>query len=411
MGHWLTSTFAALESRAYRTFWLGALLSFLGFFMSTIVQSVVAFELSGTNQAVGLAIFGQGIAMVILGFVGGALADRVSKRGILFYSQSFVAIVFLAVAVLLATDRLILPVLVGAAFCVGASISLLGPARQAYAPELVPPERVANAVALNQVALNASRVAGPALGFGFLHWETAGAAGAYFAMTGLYVLAVLTLTALPPPAARRRPEVGLLSDVVSGLRYVQDRPRLRLLVLYFLVVIMIGFPYVTVLPGLVVNALGGDVDSVTGLAALSAVGGLVASLGVARLADSPRAYLYFWAMGLLFGGSLIATAAASSVPMASLGMVGVGIGTGGFQTLNGAVVLRETEPAYYGRVMSLTLIAFGAFGLVGLPIGLLADAFGERLTLGGMGLTVCLISLGLTGVLARSHSHRHSRGR
>ncbi len=69
----------------------------------------------------------------------------------------------------------------------------------------------------------------------------------------------------------------------------------------------------------------------------------------------------------------------------------VGATNGGFQTLSSAVVIHATQPAYMGRVMSLTMLAFAGFGLMGLPIGFLADAFGERAALVAMGAAVCAI--------------------
>ena len=72
-------------------------------------------------------------------------------------------------------------------------------------------------------------------------------------------------------------------------------------------------------------------------------------------------------------------------------MLVVGAANGGFQTLSGAVVIYQTDSAYVGRVMSLTMLAFAGFGLVALPIGIMADALGERITLAAMGAMVCVV--------------------
>ena len=82
-----------------------------------------------------------------------------------------------------------------------------------------------------------------------------------------------------------------------------------------------------------------------------------------------------------------------------------GIGTGGFQTLNGALLLRGTAPGYYGRVQSLTMLAFAGFGLVALPIGLIADAAGERETLIGMGTAVSTAVILISVVFGRTLTH------
>ena len=70
----------------------------------------------------------------------------------------------------------------------------------------------------------------------------------------------------------------------------------------------------------------------------------------------------------------------------------IGACSGGFQALNAAVIARHVAPAYIGRVMSLTLLAFAGFGLMALPFGILADAVGERATLGVMAVGVTLLA-------------------
>jgi MFS family permease len=87
-------------------------------------------------------------------------------------------------------------------------------------------------------------------------------------------------------------------------------------------------------------------------------------------------------------------------------MVFLGAASGGFHALNGAVVARETEPAYMGRVLSLTFLAFAAFSLSALPLGLLADAFGERRVLLGMGVAVFAVASWMSVLVSRSKSTR-----
>ena len=61
---WADETFAAFAIAPFRVLWLGTLTSFLAFFMSTVVNSVVAFQLTGSNRAVGTVIFAQGLVDV-----------------------------------------------------------------------------------------------------------------------------------------------------------------------------------------------------------------------------------------------------------------------------------------------------------------------------------------------------------
>jgi len=188
---------------------------------------------------------------------------------------------------------------------------------------------------------------------------------------------------------------------MEGLAYVYENRRLRLLVLFFTVVIFLGFPHVTVLPGLTENVFGRGAVAVSELFLASALGALLASLGVTRFGDSPKADLIYIAMAVLFGISLLALAWAPSFIAAILAMFGVGAGSGAFQTLNAAVIARDTEIAYIGRVMSLVMLAFGGFGVMALPYGYLADWAGERNALLAMGSCVVLVSAIFGALLMR----------
>jgi MFS family permease len=385
---WLEQTFAALAFAPFRILWLGTLTSFLAFFMSTVVNSVVAFRLTGANRAVGTVIFAQGVAMLLLGPFGGATADRWPKRRVVAVGQGATSAVFVALAALVAFGSIAIVHLAASAFVLGVSFAFIGPARQALVVELVPPERRGNAMALSQIANNASRVGGPAVAGALLAWDAVGAGGAYLTMAALYALAAGSLALLPRSRGRAGITGHVFADVADGLRYVRDHPRLRILLLMFVAVVMAGFPYVAVMPGFVANQLGRGPEAISLLMGIAASGGLLTSVLVARYADAPRARALTSGLGYGFAAALAALAFIPSYALAAIVSFALGAASGGFQTLASAVMIHATEPAYMGRVMSLTMMAFAGFGVMGLPIGFLADVVGERGALVAMGLVV-----------------------
>ncbi|MGE0571812.1 MAG: MFS transporter [Dehalococcoidia bacterium] len=145
------------------------------------------------------------------------------------------------------------------------------------------------------------------------------------------------------------------------------------------------------LPGLLTNELGRPASQITVLLMVNALGGLAASLFVASLADSPQAQRIYLGATVLFGLGLVASGMAPSYWLLAGAMFFVGAGAGGFQTLNGALVSHLTDPAYFGRVISLTFLAFAASSVIALPVGFLADAVGERATVALSGSTVLAI--------------------
>jgi len=384
--------FSALHNRNFRLLWIGSLSAFVGFFASNVVQSVVAFQLTSSNRSVGEVVFGRGLAQLLLAPIGGALADRLSKRNILVSSQALTALVFFWLAWLTSLGTLRVGHLTAGGFLIGMTFSVLGPTRSAYVIEIVEPEARGNAIAMNQVALNASRVAGPAIAGLLLALPGLGASGAFVMMGLAYLGAVATQYFLPrtvpnPEASRR----GLLADVADGVRYVGTHKRLKALLLMFGLSVMFGFPYVTVLPGLVQHQLGLPSSQVSVLFGISAVGGLLASVLIAKVADSPYMMRAYVLSGWAFGVSLLLLWLARDLLAAGALLFLVGVTSGCFTTLNGAVLLRNTDPRYMGRVMSLAMLAFGGFGLIGIPVGLLADAAGEGATCAVMGVLVCLV--------------------
>jgi MFS family permease len=231
-----------------------------------------------------------------------------------------------------------------------------------------------------------------------------GAAGAYFLMAFLYAVSGIALFLIPDS---RRPRTGgqrsVFGDMIDGFKYVKSQPRLRWMLILFFSMIVLGLsPVAVVMPGLLENVLGEDIDKFGILQTVNAVGGLAASFAVAGIASSPRALTVYSAGALLTGVALVLTGLAPNLAILFIPMFLTGLGTGAFQTLNSAVIVVESEPEYYGRVISLTSLAFAGFMLAGYPVGLAADAFGERETLVVMGIATVVLVLLISPIIARS---------
>lgn len=395
-------SFGAFRIPNFRILFAGTLGSFTAFFMSTVVQAVVAFELTGTNSAVGAAVFGQGLGMVLFGPLGGAYADRLPKRRVIATGQTVSAIALGSLGILYAQGSIQLVHLVMCSFVLGAAFGFIGPARQALVVDLVPVALRGNSMALTNVANTTSRVVGPFLAGVLLSVDEIGAALAYGAMGLLYLTSALLLLMLPRSIVREDAgHTHVTADLAAGLRYAWNHVQLRHLLIFFVGVILMGFPHVTLIPGLLENQLGRPATDVTDMALFSAIGAFTTSLSVARFADTPHATrIYSW-MAVGFGLTLLLLGLAPSFPSAIAAMIAVGATSGGFHALNGAVIARQTETAYMGRVMSLTLMAFAGFSLTALPLGIAADAFGERVVLFSMGVAVLGLAIVMSIIVAR----------
>ena len=96
--------------------------------------------------------------------------------------------------------------------------------------------------------------------------------------------------------------------------------------------------------------------------------------------------------------SVVLMALAPTFQLALGGAVLVGASSSGFQMCNQINLMQKTDPAFFGRVMSLTMTAFGLQMVVGFPAGALADAVGERGTMAG--LAVACVAIVVVGWVA-----------
>src|SRR5947208_4690861 len=85
----LSRAFLALRHRNFRLFWFGQMISLMGTWMQTIGQAWLVLEL--THSALLLGIVGalQFLPVMLLSLFGGVLADRLPKRKVLLFTQSF----------------------------------------------------------------------------------------------------------------------------------------------------------------------------------------------------------------------------------------------------------------------------------------------------------------------------------
>ena len=387
---WYTSTFEALHVRDFRILWMGSTLATLAFMMTRTVQTVVAFDLGGNSTTVGVVALGSGVSMLLIGPIGGVLADRLSKRQVLFLGQASVGLCFTAIGMLILVDLITIWLLVALSFVMGMSFAFIGPTRQAYVGELVPHDLLPNAVALSQLSMNFSRVASPMLAGGLIALTFSGTGGTYLVMGAILFAVVASLTLMPPshPVSSNRSMSG---DFIAGINHVRERPRLLLLTLSFVLIVIIGMPFHTVLPALLENELDQSAETIGFLFTVEAIGGLITAMLVAGSVRGRRGLHVMIGLGILFGVVLIGLAVSPNFLLASIAMFFIGVGLSGFQLTNNALLMMEADREYFGRVMSLVYLAWGGQGLTSLPIGMLADAIGERAVLAIEGILSIII--------------------
>jgi MFS family permease len=281
--------------------------------------------------------------------------------------------------------------LAGATLVLGVMYSMMGPTRQAWVGDLLEGRDLARGVALQQLMMNTTRIVGPLLAGALIAAEAIGSAGTYFTMAGLFGAVVIVLAMMEPTPPRPRQQASsMTADLHEGFRYIGRTPDVRLLSLVFVGVVLSGFSYQTLMPGYLENTLGHPASHLGFLFGATATGGIVVTLFLASRAI-PNPTVVMLAFGAALSGSLALLALAPNFESALLVAALVGVSSSGFQMLNNVNLMERTDPLYFGRVMAVTMMAFGVNSIVAYPVGALADQVGERATMAGLSVATLIV--------------------
>jgi predicted MFS family arabinose efflux permease len=387
-------TFAPLRVRSFRLLWIGSLIVFLGVMSQAIARTWVAYELTGSNAALGGVLLSFGLAMVLTTPLGGVLADRYPKRRVLQLALALLAATTAWIGIALATGVIAYWMLLVAGALQAVGASLYAPARTAFIADLVPRAQVPDGVGLMLVNAEVSRVVGPALAGVVIAASAVGAEAVFFVCAALFVAGMVAGIPLPPgrPSPGRSP-ASVVGELAEGLRHVLGRRELARLLWFGQAVVMLGLPYAAFLPTLSEEVFGAGATGYGLLSACAAAGAVVAGLtaGLLRRRVGSAALLLVGSAAT-FGAGLVVLGGTTSFAVALLVLPPLGAGLLVFQTTTQARMLALADARFHGRVQGLLMISFGGFAIAALPLGLLADAVGLRQTVVGMGVAVLLVA-------------------
>jgi len=164
--------------------------------------------------------------LFMLALPAGALADMVDRRRLLLYTQSWMLVSAVSLAVLTFLGFTTPWVLLLLIFSLGLGAAINAPAWQAIVPELIPRTELASAVSLNSVAFNIARAVGPALG-GVLV-AAVGSWAVFLLNSASFVGVIIVLYRWQrEPIESISPTERIVGAMRAGLRYVRHDPGLR----------------------------------------------------------------------------------------------------------------------------------------------------------------------------------------
>jgi MFS family permease len=236
----------ALANPNFRLFWSGNFLSNIGTWMQNVAQGWLVLTLTNSAFWLGVVGFAGSIPFLFFTLFGGVIADRVNKRRLLLVTQTVMMILAFLLAALAYLKIITVWELVVIAFLNGMALAMNQPSYQALVPQLVRRDDLTNAIALNAVQFNSSRVLGPSLG-GYA-MAVLGVAGNFF-LNGLSFLAVLfALVRIRYPKEQKPPKESVFTSLRAGLRYVRGNSQMYVLVCMIGIASLMAMGFLTFMP-------------------------------------------------------------------------------------------------------------------------------------------------------------------
>ncbi len=374
----MSTIFASLSIRNYRIWFFGALVANVGTWMQRVAQDwLVLTELTDhSGFAVGIVTALQFAPAVVLTPLAGVLADKVHPRKLLILTQALLGLLAAILGALVLSGRAELWHVYVLALALGIVSAFDAPARQVFVSELVPAERLGNAVSLNSASFNAARLIGP--GVAGLAIAAVGTGWVFVINAVSFAATIAAMLAMRVSELQRLPRAPRGKGAVrEGLRYVRGRSDIVVILVVLFVVAAFGLNFQMTSAVMATEEFGKDADAYGILGSVLALGSLAGALLAARRVR-PRVRLVV-AAAFGFGVASTLMALAPTYELYALATIPVGFFSITMITSANTAIQLGTDPAMRGRVMSLyVLVLFGATPLGSPVIGWVAEQWGGR---------------------------------
>ncbi|MBF6594102.1 MAG: MFS transporter [Thermaceae bacterium] len=334
-----------------------------------------------THSPLSLGILGLVEAIPALSFalLGGHVADRFDRRGILLTTRVVALGCALSLAVLSSGSSLGLIAVYAVVFAAGMARGFADPASGALEAQVVPREHLARASTYLSSAWQACAIVGPALG-GVLYGAL-GATNAFLIAAAFYGVAVLCVWCIAPKPVSPLPdaqEESVLESIRAGYRYVFSQQVLWGSMALDLFAVLFGGA-IALLPAFANDLLKVGPQGLGLLAAAPSAGALTATLVTAKY--SPLRYAGRWLLVSVagFGVTMIVFGFSRNFAL-SLGMLALSGVFDGVSMVVRRLILRLLSPNHMrGRIAAVSSIFIGASNEIGaFESGIAASLLGVR---------------------------------
>lgn len=383
--------YASLRLPQYRWLLAGTASSQIANWMEEVARGWLAADvLDASPLELSLLGFTRGITQIIVSPFAGVIAERFDRRRLAAITQAAPALDAVLIAVLIGTGHIALWMLYPLVAIGGIAGAVNITVRQVLVYDVVGGDYIVNAIALNAVVANVSRIIAPTAGGVVI--ATIGIGASYYAQMVFFALATMATFALHPVTHAEPVRTPMWQSIRDGAAYIRNEPTMARLVLLNMIPNLLIYPYVALIPIFAKETL--DVGSagygilLTGVGIGSIPGGLI----VAGMSES-RWKGRVMGLSACFYMLMVTLFALSSVFVLSFVILIVaGVGWSMMVTLNQTLLQLNVADEYRGRVISLYTMAAGVTPFGNLGMGALADSQGPRTAVASFALTAFVLA-------------------
>lgn len=397
------NTFRSFRHHNYRVFYAGNLASNTGTWIQRIAQDWLALELTHSATALGIVTSLQFGPAIFFSLQGGQLADRVDKRRLLSWSNIVSGLAALTVGLLVVTETATINWVYLLATVLGIASAINSPVWQNFVPDIVGPEDLPNAIALNSTNFNIGRLIGPAIS-GYLI-TLFGTGPSFFLNAASYLLVVWSMARMRPEEFYSQERHAGTGSIREGLQYLRTRGDIIRIMVLVSFAGTFGLNYQMFTALMARDVFGRSADSFGLLGSFIAIGSVLGALSIARRRHAPTVR-FVNTLVIVFA---VVTAIAALAP--SFATYSALLPLCGFTSLSmlssaNAYVQGNVLPAFRGRVMGVYMLVFiGGTPIGSMFVGTVAENFSPRTAIFICGLIVAIVAAGAALIpIRRSHA-------
>jgi MFS family permease len=376
----LPHSLRALRSPNFRRYYTGQAVSMIGTWVQSVALMWIAYRLTQSTHFTGLVGFLQSIPHLVLAPFAGVLGDRMNRRKLLMTVLTLLSLQSAALAILTGTGYITPHLLAGLALFAGVCNAFETPTRQSIFVQLIDNrEDLPNAIALNSMLMNGTRLVGPSIG-GLL--IAASGETVCFALNAVSYVAVLI--ALKRVAIRPRPErpdTHPLADLAEGWRYAMGSLPIRRMLFTLSAVSFSISPYATLMPAMSVQVFGMGAGLVGLFIGAVGLGAFISAIGLARRPSVRGLARWLPWSALVAGVGAIGFGLSADIALSVLLMMMAGFGMFMTGVTCNTILQTVADEEKRSRVMSYyTMFFIGVAPFGHYTAGWLAEHVGVRVT-------------------------------